>query len=68
MTEDTRFVVDGEGVGNEDIAVIGIPTEGNLVGNLTVARDKYAGIWAAAVIEQLRCRERAWSAPPVETV
>jgi hypothetical protein len=68
MTEDTRFVVDGEGVGNEDIAVIGIPTEGNLVGNLTVARDKYAGIWAAEVIEQLRCRERAWSAPPVETV
>ena len=68
MTEELRFVVDKEGVGNEDIAVIGIPTEGNLLGNLTVARDNYAGIWAAQVIEQLRCRERAWPAPPVETL
>ncbi len=59
MTAGSRFVVDGEGVGNEDIAVIGIPTEGNLVGNLTLARDDYAGIWAAEVINQLRCRERA---------
>jgi methylaspartate mutase epsilon subunit len=68
MTEDARFVIDEAGTGNEDIAVIGIPTEGNLVGNLTVARDKYAGVWAAEVIEQLRCRERALAAPPVETV
>jgi hypothetical protein len=68
MTEEARFVIDGEGIGNEDIAVIGIPTEGNLVGNLTVARDKYAGIWAAEVIAQLRRRERAWSSAPAETV
>ncbi|HEY0098168.1 MAG TPA: FAD/NAD(P)-binding protein [Pyrinomonadaceae bacterium] len=68
MTEEARFVVDGEGSGNEDIAVIGIPTEGNLTGNLTVARDKYAGIWAAKVIEQLRSRELAWSASLDETV
>jgi len=59
MTEDARFVIDEAGIGNEDIAVIGIPTEGNLVGNLTVARDKYASVWAAVVISQLRRRERA---------
>ena len=54
MTEGARFVVDIKGVVNQDIAVIGIPTEGNLVGNLTMARDEYAGIWAAEVIKQLR--------------
>jgi hypothetical protein len=68
MTEDARFVINEQGIGNEDIAVIGIPTEGNLVGNLTVERDKYAGVWAAKVMGQLRCREQAWSAPSVETV
>jgi hypothetical protein len=68
MTEESRFVINGEGIGNEDIAVIGIPTEGNLVGNLTVARDPYAGIWAAEVIGQLRRRERALSSAPAETV
>lgn len=66
MTEDARFVISEEGVGNEDIAVIGIPTEGNLVGNLTVARDKYAGVWAAKVVSQLRAREQARAAPSVE--
>ena len=59
MTEGSRFVVDGEGGGNEDITVIGIPTEGNLVGNLTLARDDYAGIWAAEVLAHLRSREQA---------
>jgi hypothetical protein len=68
MTEDARFVIGGEGTGNEDIAVIGIPTEGNLVGNLTVARDKYAGVWAAKVIEQLRRREQARASTPIEIV
>ncbi len=59
MTAGSRFVVDGEGVGNEDITVIGIPTEGNLWGNLTLTRDDYAGIWASEVIKQLRSREQA---------
>jgi hypothetical protein len=68
MTEEARFVINEEGSVNEDIAVIGIPTEGNLVGNLTVARDKYAGVWAAKVISQLRSREHSRPAPPVETV
>ena len=58
MTEGSRFVVDGEGHANEDIAVIGIPTEGNLVGNLTIARDEYAGRWAAQVMQQLRVGAR----------
>ncbi len=59
MTEDSHFVVSASGNINEDIAVIGIPTEGNLVGNLTIARDDYASTWAALVIEQLRCREQS---------
>jgi hypothetical protein len=67
MTEGSRFVVNGEGVGNEDIAVVGIPTEGNLVGNLTLARDDYAGVWAAEVIRQLRCREQSRLAPSVSS-
>jgi hypothetical protein len=66
MTEGARFVLGGEGTANEDIAVIGIPTEGNLVGNLTMARDAYAGVWASEVIGQLRRRERRWSAAPAE--
>jgi hypothetical protein len=68
MTEELRFVLSEEGIGNEDITVIGIPTEGNLVGNLTVARDQYAGVWAANVIGQLRCRELARTSSSVETV
>jgi len=59
MTERFHFVVDSNGVGNEDISVIGIPTEGNLVGNKNLARDDYSGVWAAEVVRQLRCRERA---------
>ena len=59
MTEGSNFVVDGQGIGNEDISVIGIPTEGNLIGNKTIARGDYPGTWAAEVIRQLGCRERA---------
>jgi hypothetical protein len=59
MTEDSNFVVDGEGVGNQDISVIGIPTEGNLIGNKTIARGDYPGTWAAEVVRQLGCREQA---------
>ncbi|MEO7196406.1 MAG: FAD/NAD(P)-binding protein [Pseudonocardiaceae bacterium] len=59
MTEDTRFVVDARGAANDDIAVIGIPTEGNLLGNLSVTRDDYAGTWAATVLRQLHSRSVA---------
>lgn len=59
MIERSQFVVDERGFGNKDIAVIGIPTEGNLVGNKTITRDDYPGIWAAEVIAQLRVRERS---------
>ncbi len=59
MTQDSHFVVDAKGKANEDIAVIGIPTEGNLVGNLTLARGNYPSIWAAQVMKQLRRRERS---------
>ena len=58
MTEGSNFVIDAAGAVNEDISVIGIPTEGNLVGNKTIVRDSYPGIWAAQVIKQLRNRER----------
>ena len=46
-------MVDERGRANEDIAVIGIPTEGNLLGNLDVTRDEFAGVWAADVLGQL---------------
>lgn len=59
MVEGSNFVVDAAGEVNEDIAVIGIPTEGNLVGNKTIVRDGYPGVWAAQVIKQLGERERA---------
>jgi hypothetical protein len=59
MIEGSNFVVNGDGVGNEDISVIGIPTEGNIVGNKTIARGDYPGTWAAQVIKQLGCREQA---------
>jgi len=61
MTEGSHFVVDGIGKINEDIAVLGIPTEGNLVGNLTLERDDYAGAWATLVMGQLRTSERSWA-------
>jgi FAD-NAD(P)-binding len=61
MTAGPRFIVDEKGIGNVDISVIGIPTEGNLVGNLTLTRDGYAGIWAASVMDQLRRREHSSS-------
>lgn len=59
MTEGSNFLVDGTGAGNEDISVIGIPTEGNLVGNKTITRDAYPGIWAREVVRQLGVREQA---------
>jgi hypothetical protein len=53
MAEHSHHVVDERGTANEDIAVIGIPTEGNLLGNLSVTRDDFAGVWAGAVLHQL---------------
>jgi FAD-NAD(P)-binding len=61
MTRGPQFVVNGEGVCNPDIAVIGIPTEGNLVGNLTVTQDHYPSLWAAEIIRQLALREQSWA-------
>ena len=68
MTTGSRFVVDDKGIGNQDISVIGIPTEGNLVGNLTLARDGYSSVWAAGVMRQLRRREQSPSSQSSETV
>lgn len=59
MTEDTQFVVDARGAANDDMAVIGIPTEGNLLGNFSVTRDDYAGRWAATILRQLHRRQVA---------
>jgi uncharacterized NAD(P)/FAD-binding protein YdhS len=61
MTAETRFVIGRDGTPNEDICVIGIPTESNLVGNLTIARDEFAGRWAARVMDQLRAKRPAWA-------
>ena len=53
MTPDTQCVVGADGTPNPDIAVIGIPTEGNLIGNLTVTRAPFSARWAAHTIGQL---------------
>lgn len=53
MTPDAQFVIGADGVANPDIAVIGIPTEGNLIGNLNVVRAPFSARWAARTIEQL---------------
>jgi hypothetical protein len=57
MADPTRFVVDQSGAANADVAVIGIPTEGNLIGNLTMARDAFAGRWANQVMREFELRE-----------
>jgi hypothetical protein len=57
MNEGAQFVIGANGLPNEDIAVVGIPTEGNLVGNLSVTRDPYAAVWAAEVMRQMRSGE-----------
>ncbi|HJX82939.1 MAG TPA: hypothetical protein VJ723_01200, partial [Candidatus Angelobacter sp.] len=64
MIQGSRFVVDGQGAGNQDMAVIGIPTEGNLVGNLTLTRDGYAAFWAKEIMQQFRTREQFRASPP----
>jgi methylaspartate mutase epsilon subunit len=56
MIDGPNFVIDRSGRANPDIAVIGIPTEGNLVGNLTLSRDPCASTWAAEVMRQLHSR------------
>jgi hypothetical protein len=68
MTEGTHFVINDQGIVNEDIAVVGIPTEGNLVGNLTLARDDYSATWAAEVVRQLRCRQESWPSQSIAAV
>jgi hypothetical protein len=68
MTEGTQFVVNDRGIANEDIAVVGIPTEGNLVGNLTLARDDYSATWAAEVMKQLRQRQESWLSQSIAAV
>src|SRR5258706_8711502 len=68
MTEVTRFVISNQKIPTEDIAVVGIPTEGNLVGNLTLARDDYSATWAAEVMTQLRWREQSWASQSIAAV
>ncbi|HEY2829205.1 MAG TPA: FAD/NAD(P)-binding protein [Thermoanaerobaculia bacterium] len=59
MTEGTQNVIGAGGDVCETIAVIGIPTEGNFVGNLTIGRDPFAGRWAKDVM----CAGSALSRP-----
>ncbi len=54
MTPGTQYVIGAGGTVNETISVIGIPTEGNFVGNLTIVRDPFAGEWARDVMRALR--------------
>jgi hypothetical protein len=50
MTPGSQHVIGADGAVNETIAVIGIPTEGNFVGNLTIVRDPFAARWAREAI------------------
>jgi uncharacterized NAD(P)/FAD-binding protein YdhS len=50
MTEGTQNVIGADGDVHENIAVIGIPTEGNFVGNLTIGRDPFAARWAREAV------------------
>ncbi len=62
MTDPHRHVLGVNGMSNRNIAVIGIPTEGNLVGNLTMARDSFANRWAGEVVGHFHCIEAAAAA------
>jgi len=57
MERGSHSLIDASGRPNPHIAVIGIPTEGNLVGNLTLGRDEFSSNWAAQVMTQLGERE-----------
>jgi uncharacterized NAD(P)/FAD-binding protein YdhS len=58
VTAEYHHVIDAAGRANPDIAVIGIPTEGNLVGNFSIVRDRFARVWAGDVVRQLGIRDR----------
>jgi hypothetical protein len=63
VTPDTQCVIGADGIANPDIAVIGIPNEGNLVGNLTVTRSPFSARWAVHTVEQLSNRMHGGLAP-----
>jgi len=52
MLDGSHHLVGLDGTIQEGIAVIGIPTEGNLVGNLTVAQGQFSSCWAADALSQ----------------
>ncbi len=53
MSRGTQFVITRYGEINEDVAVVGIPTENNRVGNKTLVPGEYPGRWARQVIAQV---------------
>ncbi|MFT4925959.1 MAG: hypothetical protein ACI8WB_002054 [Phenylobacterium sp.] len=53
MTPDSQCVIGLDGQVNADICVIGIPTEGNIIGNESVTTGHYPGLWAKQVLAQL---------------
>ena len=53
MAPDSQFVIDDNGRVNEDIAIVGIPSENNFVGNKTLAPGRYPSRWARRTIAQL---------------
>ena len=56
-TKDTHFVIDRDGVVNRQMVVIGIPTEGNLLGNFTIVPSKLSALWAKEIVDQLADRK-----------
>jgi len=66
MTTGSRFVVDDKALLTRHLGHRNT-YGGNLVGNLTLARDAYASIWGAEVMRQLR-RRNALVSRPIQTL
>lgn len=52
-TDGTQRVIDAEGRAHPNLHVIGIPTEGNLLGNFTIVRGEVSDAWARETVARL---------------
>lgn len=52
-TSNHHHIIDANGNAHSNLSVIGIPTEGNLLGNFTIVSDGFPTNWAKQAVEQL---------------
>jgi len=52
-TERYHHVIDAQGRAQASLCVIGIPTEGNLLGNFTIVADGFPNTWAGQAVERM---------------